>query len=126
MSATPDLESTVASCRPADAEPVAIPAHALESTAPEYIRDLKYELACEGKLPASLELSASFEEDCSFATQSEVKRVREHVRAAALLGASRLELTVEAVADEGKVEPALEAARERARREGVTLAVRRE
>lgn len=126
MSATPDLESTVASCRPADAEPVSIPADALESTAPEYLLDLKYELACEGKLPASLELAASFEEDCSFATQSEVERVRDHVRAAALLGAGRLELSVETVANETKVEPALEAARERARREGVTLVVRRE
>jgi hypothetical protein len=116
-------ETAVESCRPADAEPVTLPASALESTAPEYLRDLKYELSREGKVPAELTLEACFDEDCSFATQEEAERVRGYVRAASFLGAGRLTLQVDEVADEGKTAPALEACRERARREGVTLVV---
>jgi uncharacterized alkaline shock family protein YloU len=120
---TRSFESTVDSCRPADAEPVAVPASALETTAPEYLRDLKYELGEAGKVPAEVTLTVAFEEDCSFATQDVAETIREYVRATAFLGAGRLTLTVETVADESKVEPALTAVKERARREGVTLAV---
>lgn len=115
--------SAVESCRPAEAEPVSIPASALESTAPGYLRDLKRELAAADKVPAVLECEASFGEDCSLAAGEEVERLREYVRAAAFLGAGRLEVTVERVAAPGKVEPALEACAERARREGVALTV---
>lgn len=120
---TQSFESAVTSCRPADAEPVTLPATALESTAPEYLRDLKYELGTAGKVPAELTLSVAFDDDCSFATQRVAETVREYVRAASFLGAARLTVTVDSVADESKAEPALAAARERARREGVTLAV---
>lgn len=120
---TRSFESAVDSCRPADAEPVSLPATALESTAPEYLCDLKYELSEAGKVPAELTLDVAFEEDCSFATQDVVETVREYVRAASFLGAGRLTVTVESVVDETKTKPALAAAKERARREGVTLTV---
>jgi hypothetical protein len=123
MSTTSTSREAVESCRPASAEPVSVPAAALASTAPEYLRDLKYELSRERKVPAEVTLETSFGEDCSFATQREAERVRDHVRAAAFLGAGRLTVTVEEVADPAKVRPALAAARERARREGVTLVV---
>lgn len=113
----------VEACRPAEAEPVSIPASALESTAPEYLRDLKYDLAASDKVPAVVECEATFGEDCSFATQEETERLREYVRAASFLGASRVRVDIETVADPEKVEPALEACAERARREGVTLTV---
>ncbi|MFC7177575.1 hypothetical protein [Halosegnis marinus] len=122
---TGSFGSAVASCRPSGLQPVTLPASALDSTAPEYLRDLRRELADEDRTPAELTLAVAFDEDCSFATQETVERVRDHVRAAAQLGAGRVSVTVEAVADESKVEPALSAARERARREGVTLAVER-
>lgn len=120
---TSHTETAVESCRPADAEPVTLPASALESTAPEYLRDLKYELSREGKVPAELTVEACFDEDCSLATQEEAERLRGFVRAASFLGAGRLTVSVDAVADAGKVSPALEACRERARREGVSLVV---
>lgn len=110
-------------CQTTEAEPVAIPAAALASTAPEYLRELKEELSRRGQVPAELTVAACFDEDCSLATQEEAERVREHVRAAAFLGATRLTVEVEAVADERKVRPALAACTERARREGVALEV---
>lgn len=113
----------VTACGPEEATAVRIHADDLESTSPEYLRDLKYDLAREGYVPAAVEADARFEEDCSLATQEEAERVRDVVRAAAFLGAGRVALSVESVADEGKVRPALEACAERARREGVTLAV---
>lgn len=122
MSATP-RSTIVDSCRPAETDPVSIPASALESTAPEYLRELKYELATDGKLPAVVECEAEFGEDCSFATQTETERLREYVRAAAFLGAGRLEVTVGDVANPEKVAPALAATAERAEREGVAFSV---
>lgn len=117
------VERALAACRTADVEPVELDAESLESTAPEYLRDLKGELAAEGYQPATLAAAAEFDEDCSLATQQEADRLRDVVRAAAFLGAGAVELSVEAVCDEEKVDPALAALRERARREGVTLSV---
>lgn len=113
----------VASCRQASAEPVEVPASALESTAPAYLRDVKAALAGEDKVPAALRVAARFGEDCSFATQAETERIREHVRAAAFLGAGRVTIEVDEVAAPEKVRSALAAARERAEREGVRLEV---
>ena len=110
-------------CRPEEATPVRLRGSDLDSTAPEYLRELKYELAAESLVPARLTVSACFGEDCSLSTQREVDRVREHVRAAAFLGAGTLTVEVEEIADETKVRPALEACAERARREGVSLDV---
>lgn len=113
----------VASCREASAVPVEVPASALESTAPAYLRDLKSTLADEDKVPAALRVEARFGEDCSFATQEETERVREHVRAASFLGAGRVTVEVDEVAAPEKVRTALVAASERAEREGVQLEV---
>lgn len=110
-------------CRPTEVEPVAVPAEALESTSPEYLRRFSERLSQRGQVPAEVTVTARFAEDCSFAVQDEIERVREHVRAADFLGAPRLTVDVESVADEEKVRPALAACAERARREGVTLAV---
>jgi len=108
-------------CRPEEATPVRLRGSDLDSTSPEYLRDLKYELAAESLVPARLTVEARFEEDCSLSTQREVERLREHVRAAAFLGAGTLTVEVGEVANETKVRPALEACAERARREGVSL-----
>lgn len=118
---SPNVELTKEHCRPADVTPVTLDADALESTAPGYLRDLKRELTDEGLYPAGLELTATFDEDCSLSTQETVDRVRDHVRAAAFLGAGRVTVGVEDVADPSKVQPALDACRERARRDGVAL-----
>lgn len=107
----------------ADVEPVELAATSLETTAPEYLRDLKGDLAAEGYQPATVTASARFEEDCSLATQQEADRLRDVVRAAAFLGAGTVALTVEEVCDPEKVRPALSALEERARREGVRLSV---
>lgn len=117
------ITSTVEQCRPEEATPVCIDADELETTAPEYLRDLKYELTSEGYVPARLSARACFDEDCSLSTQAEADRVRDLVRAAAFLGVGTVELDVHEVADEGKVRPALAACVERARREGVALHV---
>jgi hypothetical protein len=118
-----DVSAAVSSCRPENVTPVRIDATDLDSTAPGYLRDLKAELADAGYQPAVVGVETCFEEDCSLATQSEADRLREFVRAAAFLGAGRLAVTVESVADREKVDPALDALAERARREGVTLDV---
>lgn len=124
---TGTFDSAIASCRPTSLEPVALPATALESTAPEYLRDLRAELNEAGRTPAELTASVTFEEDCSFAVQETIDRVRELVRTASHVGASRVTLDVEVDSDieEDKTTAALDAARERARREGVTLVVGR-
>jgi hypothetical protein len=123
MSATTHADDAVRECSPDDATPVTIDADDLASTAPEYLRDLKYDLAEEGYVPARVETTACFDEDCSLATQDEADRIRDVVRAASFLGVSTLELDVEAVADAAKVQPAVDALAERARREGVSLVV---
>lgn len=117
------VERALAACRTADVEPVELDAESLESTAPEYLRDLKAELAAEGYQPATVAAAADFDEDCSLATQREADRLRDVVRAASFLGAGSVELSVETVCDDEKVAPALSALSERARREGVTLSV---
>lgn len=121
MSATPsaNVERTIEHCRPEDLQPVALDAQALDSTAPEYLRDLKHELTDSGYIPSVLTVRACFDEDCSLETQREVDRVRGYVRAAAFLGAARVTVECGDVADASKVEPALSACAERARREGV-------
>ncbi len=117
------VQRAVAQSEPADVEPVTLRAAALESTAPEYLRDLKGELAAEGYQPAGLAVEACFDEDCSLATQAEADRLREFVRVASFLGAGRLRVDVSEVADEDRVTTALSALSERARREGVSLTV---
>jgi hypothetical protein len=118
---TPNVERTIERCRPENVTPVRLDAAALESTAPEYLRDLKRELATEGYSPSTLAVRARFDDDCSLATQDEADRIREHVRAAAFLGVSSLSVTCDDVANPEKVRPALAACAERARREGLAF-----
>ncbi|QLG62137.1 hypothetical protein [Halorarum salinum] len=122
-SAKPSVERAVAASEPADVEPVTLEAAALESTAPEYLRDLKADLSEAGYLPAGLGVEACFSENCSIETQAECDRLRGLVRAASFLGVGRVTVRAEPVADPTKVEPALAALAERAEREGVTLTV---
>jgi len=123
MSTTPtsDVDCAIDGCQQAEVTSVRLTADALDSTAPEYLRDLKRELAEEGYQPAELSVDGCFDADCSLATQEEVDRIRGYVRAASFLGAARLTISVDEVASEQKVRPALEACAERARREGVTV-----
>jgi hypothetical protein len=107
----------------ADVTPVRLDADALASTAPAYLRDLKAGLAEDGLLPAVVTVEARFDEDCRLAAQSVADEVRGYVRAAAFLGAARVELTVTAAADADAVETALRAVEERGRREGVAVEV---
>ncbi|RQG97016.1 hypothetical protein [Natrarchaeobius chitinivorans] len=116
-----EFEPTIERCRPADVTPVALEAAALESTAPEYLRDLKREFAAEGLVPAGLTVEARFDEDCSLATQEEIDRIRGYVRAGAFLGVGSVSVTVDDVANPEKVRPALAACAERAEREGIVL-----
>lgn len=113
--------SAVERCRSEEATPVRIEAGALDSTAPDYLRDLKEELTDERLVPARLTIDACFDEDCSLSTQEEAQRIREHIRAAAFLGAGTLTVSFEEIANERKVRPALAACAERARRDGVLL-----
>lgn len=117
------VEGPITGCRPADVDPVVIDGEDLESTAPEYLRDLKGELSQRGYQPASLAVTACFAEDCSIATQEEADRLRGFVRAAAFLGVGRIEVTVDEIEAPDRVEPALAALSERASREGVTFRV---
>lgn len=123
MSTTPAVDGTIERCRTEDATPVSIAADDLASTAPEHLRDLKYELADQDLVPARLTIEACFDEDCSLATQEEADRLREYVRAAAFLGVSTLTVSFDAIADDEKVRTAVAALDERARREGVALDV---
>lgn len=123
MSTTQEVEHAIDHAETAEVEPVTLYTEALESTAPEYLRDLKFELANEGYLPAELVARAEFDEDCSFAVQDEADRLRDVVRAAAFVGAGTVRVRVDALAAPEKVEPALAACAERAEREGVRLTV---
>ena len=115
------IEATLQGCRPAEIEPIVIDADDLESTAPEHLRDLKAELASRGYQPATLSVGARFDADDTLETQREADRIRELVRAAAFLGAGRIEVSLDEIADPSVTEPALSALAERARREGVEL-----
>ncbi len=118
---TTSSDPAIERCQPADATPVALEAAALESTAPEYLRDLKADLTGEGLVPAELTVEARFDEDCSLATQEEVDRIRGYVRAGSFLGVGTVTVGVGDVADPEKVRPALAACAERAEREGLAF-----
>jgi hypothetical protein len=121
---TTDRKSGDAPSARADVTPVTVPATALDSTAPEHLRDLKYDLAREGRVPAQFVLAATFQKDCSFATQDEAERIRRGVWAASFLGGGRLTVSVGEVAAEAEeVRTALRACAEHARREGVRFDV---
>lgn len=115
------VSRAVAASRPADVESVELSAAALESTAPEYLRELKTELAAAGRQAATLRVEASFEAAGTLPAQRETDRLRAFVRAASFLGAGRLAVDVTTVTDESAAERALAALAERAEREGVTL-----
>jgi len=125
MSVTPapDVERTIEYCEPEDVTPVEIEAEGLDSTAPEYLRDLRRGLSREGLSPSGLTVDAAFDEDGTLAAQREADRLRGYVRAATFLGAGSVTVRVHEVADEAAVRPALSACAERARREGVTFDV---
>lgn len=116
-----DVRETIARCRPTDATPVTIEASTLDSLSTSYLREVKDGLRAEELTADELVVEACFDEDCSFATQDEIDRVRDHIAAAAYLGANTLTVSFDGVAEETTVRPALEASAERARREGVTL-----
>ncbi|KAB1188480.1 MULTISPECIES: hypothetical protein [Haloferax] len=118
------VEATLAAGRTADLTPLVVDASALDSTAPEHLRDLKSGLADEGYLPAELVVEARFEEDCPLAVQSESDRIRDLVRAAAFLGAGRIVVDVAECCRPDDVENTLAALDERAHREGVAFEVR--
>ncbi|RQG97608.1 hypothetical protein [Natrarchaeobius oligotrophus] len=118
---SPDPEPTIERCRPADVTPVILEAADLESTAPEYLRDLKRELADSELVPARLRVEACFDEDCSLATQDEVDRIRGYVRAGSFLGVGSVTVSIDRVENAEKVRPALAACAERAEREGLVF-----
>lgn len=118
-STRPDVTTAIEGCRPEDVTPVALDAETLESTAPEYLKDFKRQLAAEGLLPARVTVTACFDTDCSFSTQEKIDRIRGYVRAAAFLGASTITVEAESVSEVETVRPALAACAERAEREGL-------
>ena len=118
---SPEIDSAIERCQPADVTPVTLEAAALDSTAPEYLRDLKHDLVVAGYSPVDLRVEACFDEDCSLAAQDEIDRLRAYVRAGAFLGVSSVSVAVDEVACPEKVRPALAACAERAEREGIVL-----
>jgi sugar phosphate isomerase/epimerase len=100
---------------------VKLDAATIDSTAREYLRELKAELDREGYVPARLTVDVCLSEDCPFATQNEVDQLREYVRAASFLGATTVTASFDEVADESAARSALAACADRARRDGVHL-----
>ena len=123
MSTTANAGRAVSACRPTAGTPVTIQADSIESTAEEYLQAFKAELDGAGYVPAEVVVRGDFGDDCSISTQSEADRVRDVIHAADFIGAGTVRLEIADVADEAKVRPAISALRERAQREGLTLAV---
>lgn len=122
MSATSRSE-TIEGCRPTNQTPVAVDADTIADSSREEIRSLAKDLASEGYVPSEVTAEASFDEDCSLATQREANRLRELVNAAAFLGANQLTVAVDHVESPEKARPALSAVAERANREGLAFHV---
>ena len=112
------VERTLRGCRPADVDPVVVDASYLESTAPDHLRDIKQGLAARGYQPAAVAAEAEFDGESTLERQREADRLRALVRAAAFLGAGRIEVRVDGEASD-EVRTALAALAERADREGV-------
>lgn len=123
MSTTADAEAPVPGCRPAEGTPVRIDAEAIEVTTEAALQSLKRDLDAEGCVPAEVVVGVDFGADCSLTTQAEADRVRDYLAAADYLGAGTVRLDVASVADPAKVRPAVDALRERAEREGLSLVV---
>ena len=118
-----DAHRAVSCCQPEELTGVSLEAATIESTAREYLRELKAELDRQGYVPARVVVDLCLAEDCPFATQSEVDRLREYVRAASFLGATTVTAQFDDVADESAARSALAACAERARRDGVRLEI---
>lgn len=116
---TGSISTTVERCPSVDVTPVEIAAESLDSTAPEYLRELKQNLTDDGLVPARVTYATSFEEECPLDTQEEVNRIRGFVRAASFLGAGTVAVDCECAADPPVVKSALAACAERAQREGL-------
>lgn len=106
-----------------DVTPIRLDAASLDSTAPEYLRDLQARLADDGLAPVELHVEACFDEDCPIETQTEADRVRGLVRAATFVGANRVTVSLEDETVTEAAETALEACAERASREGLAFEV---
>lgn len=115
------IDTAIDGCRPAEIDPIVVDAADLESTAPGYLREFRAGLSARGYQPAVLAVEACFADDCPLATGEEADRLRGFVRTAAFLGAGRIQVRLEEVANADTVEPTLAALAERARREGVEL-----
>lgn len=116
-----DAHRAVSRCQPEDLTPVTLDAATFDSTARTFLRELQAELDRQGYVPARVTVDLCLTENCPFATQKEVDRLREYVRAASFLGASTVTARFDDVADESAARSALAACAERARREGVRL-----
>ncbi|SFR41699.1 hypothetical protein [Halogeometricum limi] len=127
MSTTPTSNASapheIATDTVSDVTPIVVSASSLDSTAPDYLRDVKAELVGDGYHPTVLTVDACFGEDCPLATQDVADELRAYVRAASFLGTARVEVTVDEAADEAAVRTALRALEERAHREGVAFSV---
>jgi len=106
-----------------DVTPIRLDAGSLDSTAPEYLRDLQARLADDGLAPVELHVEARFEEECPIETQTEADRVRGLVRAAAFVGANRVTVSIEDETVTEAAQTALAACAERASREGLGFEV---
>lgn len=106
-----------------DVTPIRLEASSLDSTAPEYLRDLQATLADDGLAPVELHVEACFDEDCPIETQSEADRVRGLVRAAAFVGANCVTVGLDGDSPTEDAVNALAACAERARREGLAFDV---
>lgn len=118
---TTSAHRAVSQCQPENLTPVQLDATTIESTAREYLRELKDELDAQGYIPARLTVNLSLSATNPYVTQVEADRLREFVRVASFLGATRVTARFDEVGRVENVRPALAACVERARRDGITL-----
>ncbi|MFB6185868.1 MAG: hypothetical protein ABEI86_03250, partial [Halobacteriaceae archaeon] len=93
----------------------------LPSTAKSDLESVKADLEEQNYVPVSLECEVSFSEDCSLKTQETADRIRDFIQAGKYLGVNRVTVSITHIENTDKVKPALQACKERAQREGISL-----
>lgn len=124
MAATtpPDTDIT---CEALDATPVTLHTDDLPSTAPSDLRAIQHRLTTTDRIPARLQTTVTFDDDCPFAINEIVTNLRDYLRAADFLGITTFTIAVTAYPSpaQSAIRDALTAFRERAHRHGITVTV---
>lgn len=104
--------------------PVRIEAEKLETTDPEYLRDLKFDFAQNGLVPAEMVISGYFDAGTAQGIRLELDAIKEYIRAAAFIGISQVCISIESPKTLKPTDELFTPYIDYARKEGISLHIK--